>query len=148
MCSNTQRISVSLPLFTDSLNQITPTTHITLHIYSFFTASAENEIFFNICTVFLTAMRMRKLRKAHCSPPHWLLKKIQWFPLLTQCHYLKPLMAGKEMTPLKRKKPFHFPNPSDGKQIFIYKGKLQMSPLYCLISQMQRWSRMGFSISI
>merc|ERR1711915_199443 len=57
--------------------------------------------FLNFSRLFLTAVRMRKLRKAHCSPP--LVDK------------------DNSMVFTSHSVPFHFLHTSDGKQILISK---------------------------
>ena len=50
------------------------------------------------------------------------MKTIQWFLLLTRCHFQPLVTFGHswlEMAPRERQKPFHFLHTSDGKQILI-----------------------------
>jgi len=77
--------------------------------------------FLNFGTVFLTAVRMMKLGKAHCSPP-LVDEDNSMILLLTPCHF-QPLVtfchSWLEMAPRERQKPFHSLHTSNGKQILI-----------------------------
>ena len=59
------------------------------------------------------------------------MKTIQWFLLLTQCHF-QPLVTFShswlEMAPGERQKPYHFLHTSEGKQILIFAGSPQSMP--------------------
>ena len=48
------------------------------------------------------------------------MKTIQWFLLLTRCHFQPLGHSWLEMTPRERQKPFRFLHTSDGKQIPIF----------------------------
>ena len=52
---------------------------------------------------------------------HWLVKTIQWFLLLTQCHFqpLVKVTRGWKWHLVRRQKPFHFLTTSVDKQILI-----------------------------
>ena len=77
--------------------------------------------FLNFGTVFFTAMKMMKLRKAHCSPP--LVNEDNSLVFISHSvpfpatGDLRALVAGNGTS--WEKKPFHFLNTSDGKQIYI-----------------------------
>ena len=83
--------------------------------------------FLNFGTVPLTAVKMTKLRKAHCSPP-----------LVDEDNsmvFTSHSVPFPEMTPSERQKPFHFLRTSDGKQILISiipaaKVNLQVRPAF------------------
>ena len=67
----------------------------------------RNSSFLNFNTVFFTAMKMSKLKKfiVHL---HWLVKTIQWFLLLTRCHFQSLLHSWLEMAPREKSKTISF----------------------------------------
>ena len=65
-------------------------------------------------------------------PPYWLVQTIQWFLLLTWCHFQPLVTFGHsllEMAPRERQKPFHFINTSVDKQILISSRHFKANPL-------------------
>ena len=79
------------------------------------------ELFLNFGMVFLTVVRMMKLRKGHCSPPlvgqdNSMVFTSHWVPC-PAIHDLVSLVL--EMAARKRQEPFHFLHTNDGKQILI-----------------------------
>jgi len=91
----------------------------------------KNKIcFLNVGTVFLTAVKSGKLRKAHCSPPlvgednsMVFTSHSVPFPATCDLRSLVKVTPGLEMAPRERKKPFHFLHTSDGKQILIVEAQ-------------------------
>ena len=72
--------------------------------------------FLNFGTVPLTAVKMTKLRKAHCSPPLIVEDNSMVFT-----PHSVPFPAGHswlEMAPRERQEPWHFLNTSGDKQIY------------------------------
>ena len=85
---------------------------------TFKSIAANKWHFLNFGTVFLTAVKLCKLRKAHCSPPlvgednsMVFTSHSVPFPATRDGHW------WLEMTPRERQEPFHFLHTSDGKQI-------------------------------
>ena len=73
--------------------------------------------FLNFGTVFLTAVKLCKLRKAHCSPP---LVGEDNSMVFTSHSVPFPATRSLEMAPHERQKPFHFLRASDGKEVLIH----------------------------
>ena len=98
-------VTINLPLLYNLLaDHLSPFSAYILYGWSFLWRTIG---FLNLSSVFCTAMKLCKLRKAHSLT-------IQWFLLLTRCH-IQPLVtlghSWLEIAPRERQKPFLFLTP-------------------------------------